>query len=137
MKARIFENSDSNDWVVLNADDPETAALGSRTNARVVYFSRKKILMRGAWVQNGIITMDIGNGKEYVCGTDDIFIPGEHNLENSLAASLMARIMGVDPGCIADTLKNFKGVEHRIEFVEVISDVKFIMIQKVPIPMLL
>lgn len=125
MKARIFENSDSNDWVVLNADDPETAALGSRTNARVVYFSRKKILMRGAWVQNGIITMDIGNGKEYVCGTDDIFIPGEHNLENSLAASLMARIMGVDPGCIADTLKNFKGVEHRIEFVEVISDVKF------------
>ncbi|MGI6188961.1 MAG: UDP-N-acetylmuramoyl-L-alanine--D-glutamate ligase, partial [Caldicoprobacteraceae bacterium] len=87
MKARIFENSDSNDWVVLNADDPETAALGSRTNARVVYFSRKKILRRGAWVQNGIITMDIGNGKEYVCGTDDIFIPGEHNLENSLAAS--------------------------------------------------
>ena len=97
MKARIFENSYSNDWVVLNADDPETAALGSRTNARVVYFSSKKILMRGAWVQNGIITMDIGNGKEYVCGTDDIFIPGEHNLENSLAASLMARIMGVDP----------------------------------------
>ena len=60
----------------------------------MVYFSRKKILRRGAWVQNGIITMDIGNGKrEYVCGTDDIFIPGEHNLENSLAASLMARIM--------------------------------------------
>ena len=125
MKARIFENSGSDDWVVLNADDPETAALGAKTKARVLYFSRRKVLERGAWVQDGIITMDIGTGKEFVCSVDDIFIPGKHNLENALAASLMARIMGVEPESIASALKSFKGVEHRIEFVEDISGIKF------------
>ncbi len=125
MKARIFENCRPDDWVVLNADDPETAALGTKTNAQVVYFSRRKELQRGAWVQNGMIILNLGNGNEIICSTDDIYIPGSHNLENALAASLMARIMGVAPECIADVLKSFKGVEHRIEFVDVISEVRF------------
>jgi UDP-N-acetylmuramoylalanine-D-glutamate ligase len=82
------------------------------------------------------VVLDIGHGKEAICGVDDIFIPGEHNLENALAASLMARIMGATPEDIAITLKTFKGVEHRIEYVDTIGGSSFITIQRVPTPML-
>ena len=67
-----------------------------------------------------------GSGKErgYV-KTQDIFIPGPHNLENALAASLITRVMGVSARTIADVLKVFRGVEHRIELVETIDGITF------------
>lgn len=57
---------------------------------------------------------------------DDIFIPGAHNLENALAAVALAMVMGIEPEVIAHTLKTFKGVEHRIEFVKTVNGVSFI-----------
>lgn len=124
-KARIFENCTPDDWVVLNADNEEAAGLAAQARARVLFFSRLKPLSRGAWVEDGTVVLDIGHGKEAVCGVDDIFIPGAHNLENALAASLMARVMGATPEDIAFTLRTFKGVEHRIEYVDIIGGVKF------------
>jgi len=125
MKMRIFENCTEADWVVLNADDNETVKLKERTQANVLFFSRKHILEQGAWVEDGQVMVNIGEGRERVCHVDDIFIPGSHNLENALAATLMARILGVSPQSIASTLKTFRGVEHRIEFVDIIDGVKF------------
>lgn len=124
-KARIFENCTPGDWVVLNADNEAAAGLAGKARAQVLFFSRLKPLSKGAWVEDGTVVLDIGHGKEAICGVDDIFIPGEHNLENALAASLMARIMGATPEDIAITLKTFKGVEHRIEYVDTIGGVKF------------
>lgn len=124
-KARIFENCSSDDWVVLNADNEVTARLASQARAQVLFFSRLRPLKRGAWVEDGTVVLDIGDGKEAICGVEDIFIPGAHNLENALAASLMARVMGATAEDIAVTLKTFKGVEHRIEYVDTIGGVKF------------
>ena len=124
-KMRIFKNCIESDWVVLNADDNETVKLKEKTAANVLFFSRKHILEQGAWVEEGQLMVDIGEGKERVCAVDDIFIPGSHNLENALAATLMARILGVSPQSIASTLKTFRGVEHRIELVDIIDGVKF------------
>lgn len=56
---------------------------------------------------------------------EEIYIPGEHNLENALAASSVAYLSGISADVIANTLKTFKGVEHRIEFVDEINGVKF------------
>jgi len=124
-KMRIFKNSTYNDWVVLNGDDPETVKLKEKTKAKVLFFSRKRTLEQGAWVEEGQVMVDVGQGKERVCDVDDIFIPGSHNLENALAATLMARLMGVSPGSIASTLKTFRGVEHRIELVDTIDGINF------------
>lgn len=125
MKARIFENCLNTDWLVLNADHEITAALAAKIPAQVVFFSRKKLLHRGAWVENNDVVVDIGRGKETVCHVEEIFIPGAHNLENALAATVMARIMGVEPKVISAALRNFKGIEHRIELVDIVSGVKF------------
>jgi UDP-N-acetylmuramoylalanine--D-glutamate ligase len=60
-----------------------------------------------------------------ICRADEIYIPGEHNLRNALAAAAMAMTAGVPAPVIRHTLKTFKGVEHRIEFPRELSGVKF------------
>ncbi|MFU0799217.1 MAG: UDP-N-acetylmuramoyl-L-alanine--D-glutamate ligase [Xylanivirga thermophila] len=124
-KAKIFKNANENDYVVLNSDNSLSASLDDRTKGKVLFFSSSKVLDRGAWVQDGMVIVDVGNGKKTVCHVDDIFIPGRHNLENALAAVLVTSILGVDTKTIKSTLKSFKGVEHRIEFVDDIEEIKF------------
>lgn len=125
LKAGIFKNSTRSDWVVLNADDPLSDRLALRTEAQVLFFSRTLKLEKGAWVEDGWLVLDIGQGKEKVCKTEDIFIPGPHNLENALASALITRIMGIPIQVIEKVLKTFQGVEHRIEFVDTIDGITF------------
>jgi len=125
MKARIFENAADDDKVILNADDPLTADLAGRTKADVLFFSRKKLLERGAWVENGQVMVSMDGNACPVCPIDSILIPGPHNLENALAACLIAASFGVDPSVMAKSLTTFPGVEHRIERVAVINGVTY------------
>lgn len=122
-KCRIFMNQDETDYTILNGDDPETSKLTNRPRSKVLLFSRKKALDQGAYLENDCIVIKVGNKKETIIHKDKIYIPGNHNLENSLAAALMAYCMGVPVSVIADTLESFKGVEHRIEYVEEINGV--------------
>jgi UDP-N-acetylmuramoylalanine--D-glutamate ligase len=125
MKARIFENASGDDKVILNADNPLTVALASRARADVLFFSRKKILGRGAWVENGQVMVSMDGNVRSVCPVDSILIPGPPNLENALAACLIAASLGVDPSVMARALTSFTGVEHRIEKVAVIDGVTY------------
>jgi len=122
-KCRIFINQDDKDYTVLNGDDPETCKLKDRPKSKVLLFSRKKEVAQGAYLENGHIVIRIGNKKETIIDKDRIYIPGNHNLENALAAALMAYCMGVGPSDIAAALESFKGVEHRIEYVEELEGV--------------
>lgn len=124
-KAKIFTNQKDDDAVVLNADDPVTYGLRLRPAANVYTFSRIKEVPRGAYVRHGQII--INNGEEIlpVCHVGDIAIPGAHNLENALAATLLAWLGGVPVGIIADTLKQFPGVSHRLEFVRTVNGISF------------
>ena len=124
-KARIYQHAGDDEFVILNADDPHTRGMGADAPGRVLYFSRREVLGEGAWVANGVIHINTGTGTERICPVSDIFIPGAHNLENALAAALLARLAGVDAGAIAATLKAFKGVAHRIEFVRELNGVKY------------
>jgi len=124
-KARIYQHAGDGDWVVLNADDPHTRAMGESAPGRVLYFSRREVLDEGAWVGDDVIYINTGTGTERVCPVSDIFIPGEHNLENALAAALLARLAGSDTASITATLKGFRGVAHRIEFVRERNGVKY------------
>lgn len=125
-KAGIFANQEAGEFTVLNYDDPLTAALGSKSRGRIVYFSRREALDAGVYVQEDMITANLNGNREVICRCDELGIPGVHNLENALAAVAAAKAMGVGSASLARTLKGFKGVPHRLEFVAEINGVKYI-----------
>lgn len=125
-KAKIFANQQGGDAVVLNADDPETLALSARAPATAYLFSRRREVEKGAFVRDGRIVLRGTTGEAEVCAVSEIAIPGPHNLENALAASLIAWIGGTSPSVIGVALRNFRGVPHRLEFVGSINGVDFI-----------
>ena len=114
-KAKIFANQTTSDCAVLNADDPATAALASRTRARVVWFSRLTSLDHGIFVQDGWIVAKLNGHTEAICPLAEITLRGPHNVENVLAATAGALWMGLSPGAIRAGIGAFRGVSHRIE----------------------
>jgi UDP-N-acetylmuramoylalanine--D-glutamate ligase len=127
MKARIFENQRGDDMLILNWDDPPTRALASRARCSVSYFSRKEEVPAGCFIRDGRITWKSLDGRELAMGRpEEVRIPGEHNLENALAASAAALSMGVSPIAVRHSLAAFEGVEHRLEFVVEAQGIRFI-----------
>jgi UDP-N-acetylmuramoylalanine--D-glutamate ligase len=121
-KARIFENQHKDDVLVLNFDDPLVRALAPRAPSRVVPFSRLEKHENGAYVEHGRLMVR----GEAICGVDEILIKGVHNLENAMAAAAMARAAGADRASIAAVLREFAGLEHRLEFVREKDGVAYI-----------
>ncbi len=125
-KARILENQTEGDYAVLNYDDPIVRAFAKKAKPKVLFFSRKEELERGAYVKNGVIVIR-DNGKIYpVLKAEELGIKGSHNLENALAAACVAWITRINLNNMAETMKDFRGVEHRLEFVANINGIKFI-----------
>jgi UDP-N-acetylmuramoylalanine--D-glutamate ligase len=124
-KARIFENQQADDFAVLNADDPSCLPLAARTKAQVFWFSRKKEVDRGAFVRDGRIFFRAAAGECDIMLVSEILLKGAHNVENVLAASCASALMGCRPQQIRRAVKEFKAVEHRLEFVATIGGVQF------------
>lgn len=126
-KAKIFENQDENDYLVINYDDKLCYDLAKECKATVVPFSRMEELSFGAFVKDDYIVIKDQNGKlTRFCRTDELSIPGDHNLENVLAATAIAYFSGLDSESITAALIEFQGVEHRIEFCGEIDGVRFV-----------
>lgn len=126
MKMRMFKNQGPEDYAVFNADDPVQEALSKQVKSQVLWFSRKKELENGAFVRNGEIWIAFRGSERRVCRTDEIFIPGPHNLENALGAVCAAAAMNVPVPVIRHTLRTFRGVEHRIEKVRELDGICYI-----------
>ena len=135
-KARIFENQRSrenqqaSDFAVLNADDPTCVAMSSRVRAQVFWFSRQKEVPQGAWVRDGNIVFRDGRGEQKtqqreIMQISEIPLKGAHNLENVLAAVCAGALMGCAPEQIRQAVRDFKAVEHRLEFVATIRGVDY------------
>lgn len=117
-KANIFKNQDANDFCILNYDDEIVRELGNKTNAKVLYFSQKEKVSQGAYLDdNKNIVIKVNDKEIKLLNKDELSLPGNHNLENCMAAILMSYVLGIDLEIIKDTLKTFKSVEHRLEFV--------------------
>ena len=125
-KMRMFQNQTAADVAVFNADDPALEPLTHQVKSQVMLFSRKQKVQQGAWVEDGQVMIAWKDVQRPVCKVDEIFIPGPHNLENALAATCIATAMGVPAPVIRHTLKTFRGVEHRIEFVRELEGVRYI-----------
>jgi len=124
-KARIFENQRGDDFAVLNEDDPTCVAMAARTRAQVFWFSRQKEVKLGAWVREGDILFRDDRGQREVMLVSEIPLKGAHNLENVLAAVCAGALMGCAPEKIRQAVRDFKAVEHRLEYVATIRGVDY------------
>jgi UDP-N-acetylmuramoylalanine--D-glutamate ligase len=112
-KARIFMNQRREDFLVLNFDDTLVKSYAKRAVATVMPFSRLLRFNPGACVLDGYLVF---NNKRII-HADEIKIKGVHNLENALAAAALAICAGADTQSVAEVLRGFPGLEHRLEFV--------------------
>ncbi len=126
LKMRMFRNQTAADYAVFNADDPGSAGLSRQVKSRVLRFSRLKEVKEGAFVRDGSVFLRIDGSEKRICRTDEIYIPGPHNLENALGAVCVAGAMKVPTAVIRHTLKTFRGVEHRIERVRELDGIVYI-----------
>jgi len=124
-KTRIFENQQGGDFAVLNGDDPICVAMAGRTRAQVFWFSRQQEVKRGAWVRDGNILFRDSTGQREIMQVSEIPLKGAHNLENVLAAVCASALMGCAPEKIRQAVREFKAVEHRLEFVATIRGVDY------------
>ena len=115
-KERIAENQTEKDYCVLNYEDEVLREFGETVRAQVLYFSSRRKLNRGVWLEGDRIICNI-DGETEICRTGDLQILGTHNYENVMAAVAMAYVYGVPAEVIRQAITSFKGVEHRIEFV--------------------
>jgi len=124
-KARIFENQQSDDFAVLNEDDPACVNLVKRVNAQLFWFSRQKEVQRGAWLSGGRILFRDAARQQEIMLVADIPLKGAHNVENALAGVCVGMLVGSSPERIREAIRNFKAVEHRLEFVARIRNVDY------------
>lgn len=123
-KANIFKNQTEDDYLVFNCDDKRCAELAEGSRAAAVPFSRRRVLDFGAYVKDGNIIVNDGT-EHVICAVSDLKIIGGHNVENVLAASALCYFAGVDEKIISQQVKEFGGVEHRIEFAGEKNGIKF------------
>jgi len=115
MKKRIFNNHTNNDLVILNFDDKEVINLAKDIKSNKKYFSFNE--EAESYIKNNCIYYQ----NQEIMNIDDIRIKGKHNYENILAAVTVVKQFDVENEIISEYLKEFKGVEHRIEFVREIN----------------
>ncbi len=102
---------------VLNYEDSYTRAFGERCTASVKYFSSKQELEDGIFLKDEDIWLAEGGRKEKLLNIHELHLVGICNVENVMAAVLISLAMKVPMDIILDTVRNFRAVEHRIEFV--------------------
>lgn len=131
-KMKINKNQDSGDTVAINYDDKTLQKLMPELRGRVCLFSLRgsEIITKtvaGTYLENGkIFYFDNEKGiNEAIIEAEEILIRGRHNIYNSLGAIIAAKAFSIKNEVIIDTLKSFKGVEHRIEPVRTLDGVTY------------
>ena len=125
LKARLFENQGPEDFAVLNADDPEVSKVSRSLRSGVVWFSRWRPVASGVYRDGQELISTIGM-KRSVIQEGDLRLKGVHNLENVLAAIAVTQLAGCDDDVIAETVREFSGLEHRLEWVREKAGVVYI-----------
>ncbi|MDD6810823.1 MAG: UDP-N-acetylmuramoyl-L-alanine--D-glutamate ligase [Lachnospiraceae bacterium] len=116
-KEKIAENQTKDDVCVLNYENEYTRAFGENCPAKVVYFSSARKLENGFYLEGEDIYQAQSGKEQKVMNIHDMNLVGMCNVENVMAAIAIAQAMNVPMDVILATVKAFKAVEHRIEFV--------------------
>lgn len=124
-KRQIFRNQRAEDYAVLNADDPWVCGLSPALASQKVFFSRSQQIPCGLFVSNGNVVYRMGHLERVLLETREVRLRGGFNLEDVLAAAAAACVLGADFDAIRGAVREFKGVEHRLEYVREIHGVAF------------
>ena len=125
-KARIFENQDSGDWAVINADDPGVLDLARRSRARQRRFARREPIPSGTVIEDGWIVDRAPNRTERLVPLDAIHLLGPHLVADVMAAATVGAIAGAAPAATTTAVEHFHGLEHAMELVAEIHGVRFV-----------
>ena len=120
VKSRMFYNQSDTDICILNHDNNDVLEECKNVSSVKKYFSSKEDIT-GCHLQDGYIYYY----DEKILSIDDLKIKGMHNVENCMASIMAVKEYGIDTSIIVDVLKNFKGVEHRLEYVDTINGVEY------------
>jgi len=130
-KSRIWMNQGEGDVVVCNLDDPLCAREAAEAPSRVLYFSRRSDPLAALALSGGRMVYRLAPGPDsaleprLIMRGEDLALPGEHNLENAMAAAGAAISLGIDPGTVGEALASFRGLSHRLQLVDEIDGVSF------------
>ena len=125
-KFRIAENQEKNNFFIYNKDDEMSMNLLEKLeiNAKMIPFSTQEKMKEGGFINDGkmIVKME----DEFSMKIEELSLVGNHNIANSLAASIAGKILKISNESIRNSLMTFQAVEHRLEQVAVINEIKFI-----------
>ncbi|HMU43949.1 MAG TPA: UDP-N-acetylmuramoyl-L-alanine--D-glutamate ligase [Ignavibacteriaceae bacterium] len=125
-KLKIFENQNHSDFLIMNKDSKDLMKFFKSSGSVIINFSTTTKMSDGCWLDDETVSFQLSGYEKFNCRRNDISLPGEHNLSNTMAVICAAKIFGLNSAKIIEALKLFKGVEHRLEFVREIDGVKYI-----------
>ena len=123
-KKNIFANQNENGIIVLNADNELTNSCKNEANGKIKMFSSKQKLENGYIVEDGIIKKCEDGIRRHIINTEDVRLKGIHNFENICTALALTESL-VDTDNAVETIKQFSGVHHRLEFVRKLDGVEW------------
>ncbi|WP_312908125.1 UDP-N-acetylmuramoyl-L-alanine--D-glutamate ligase [Tissierella praeacuta] len=124
-KKKIFKNQDKYDYTVLNYEDKTLREIQNEVNSNIIWFSANQKLDNGVFIDGDYIVLKDGQNLSKILPYRQLKILGKHNLENALGAIAISWAMGIELEIIAEVLREFPGVEHRIEYVKTIKGISF------------
>ena len=119
-KLKIFNNQTDLDIAIVNIENDDVMNGISDINSNVKYFSSKKEINGAYFKDDKLYYYD-----EFIISRDEFLLKGNHNVENALAAIMIAKEVGVDNESIVSVLKTFTGVRHRLEFIDKVKGVSY------------
>jgi UDP-N-acetylmuramoylalanine--D-glutamate ligase len=125
-KRNILRYQQPDDWAVLGYDNPITHAFGAACAGHVLYVSTQVPVGAGTFVRDGTLWLRWRGQETPIMRRDELQLPGEHNVANALAACAVAAACGVSTVAMAEVLRTFAGVEHRLETVRLWRGVRFV-----------
>lgn len=150
-KAKLFENQTTDDIAIYNEDDEICRSLAREFRGRLMPFSLTRSLTQGVvveppypdirpsededFIDRWIVYRNEEGLETRIMNVDELGLPGRHNTANALAAIAIAMSAGAEPQMLIQPLRDFRGVEHRLEFVGTFNGVKFYNDSKATNPM--
>lgn len=126
VKGNVFVNQDENDYLIINKEDEILMDLSKNAKSKVLTFTVKEDENANAYLKDENIIINFKGEVYPLININELKLYGLHNVMNVMAASLAAAVKGVKKENLVNTLKNFKSVEHRIEYVDTVEGIEYI-----------
>lgn len=124
-KFKVFSNQRSEDYVILNYDDKVLRQLENKITPKIIWFSTREKLEDGIYCDGSDIVVNCNDFEKFTLSLGSIKVKGRHNIENINGSIAIALVFNIDSRTIINSIENFNGLEHRLEFVRKVNDINF------------